>query len=232
LRWGGLGLSLILAAALSGFIAMRYAIQGTVVIMPNLVGRPLGEAVDALNKVGLSLRVLARKSEPGKSANVILNQDPVSGMPVKANQTVRVIVSSADKKEAIPEVIGASLRVAQMTLMNSGYVVGDICRIHHGQENSLEIIDQGPSSNESRAEDVPIQLLLNLGAPEEGYLMPDFVGRDVNEAIQLFEKNRIRIETVSYRQNTGFVKGLVLAQLPERGHYLSRGTEVRFEVSR
>jgi beta-lactam-binding protein with PASTA domain len=116
--------------------------------------------------------------------------------------------------------------------MNSGYVVGDICRIHHGQENSLEIIDQGPSSNESRAEDVPIQLLLNLGAPEEGYLMPDFVGRDVNEAIQLFEKNRIRIETVSYRQNTGFVKGLVLAQLPERGHYLSRGTEVRFEVSR
>lgn len=232
LRLLGLALSLVLAAALSGFLAMRYAIRGTVVTVPNLVGATTSDASVSLQRAGLVMKILARKPNPGTPASAVLIQDPIAGTTVKAGQMVRVIVSSGARKDAVPNVVGSSLRVAQMTLARAGHALGDVCRIHYGAENASEIVRQSPSPEDVSVASATVHVLLNLGAREENYVMPEVVGRDINEAIRFFEKSGILIESVTYRENSGFAKGIILAQQPERGYRLSRQSSLKLEVSR
>jgi beta-lactam-binding protein with PASTA domain len=77
-----------------------------------------------------------------------------------------------------------------------------------------------------------VHLLVNAGEAEPGYVMPDLIGHDVNEAIRLFESSGIRFESISYRSDSGLTIGQVLDQHPDRGHHLSRQTPVKIVVSR
>lgn len=232
LRLVGLGLSLLLAALVSGFVAMRFAIRGTVVNIPNVVGMTTGEASHSLQRVGLAMKVLAKKPSPGNPANVVLVQQPIAGTPVKPDQMVRVILSSGDRKEAVPDVVGSSLRVAQMTLVSSGHALGDVSRIHYGPENASQIMMQLPTPQESSGLSTTVHVLLNLGAAEDTYVMPELVGRDINDAIRFFDRNGIKIQSVNYRPSSGMGKGIILMQDPERGHRLGPQTAVKLEVSR
>lgn len=221
-----------MAAGLSGFLAMRYAIRGTVVVLPDLSGTTIPEASESLRRIGLLIDVLAMKPDPRAPANTILQQDPIAGSRVKPNQMVRVIVSSGERKEAVPSVVGSSLRVAQMNLMRLGHRLGDVCRVHYGPEQSSRIVYQIPQPGESPGSGIAVHVLFNLGEQEKSYVMPDLVGRDVNEAIRLFNKNQLKIETVNYRRAPGSFKGIILAQQPRRGYRLYQTSPIILEVSR
>lgn len=232
LRWMGLAFSLILAASLSGLITMRYAIKGTTVLMPDLVGQTVTEASTSLNARGLGVHVVGSRPQPGKAAGVIVSQEPIAGTPVKPNQMARVVINSGEKKESTPKVLGASLRVAQISILRAGRNVGDVSRIHLGQEGASEVVCQAPMPDEVMSSGDSVHILVNSGEQEVGYVMPDLIGRDVNEVIRLCERSGIRIESISYRSDAGFTIGQVLAQQPDRGHRLSGQTPMKIVVNR
>ena len=232
LRLLGISVSLLLAATISGFLAMRYAIRGTVVVIPNLVGQTIDQADETLHRMSLKMNVLARKPDAQIPVNMVMEQDPIAGTRVKPDQMVRIIVSSGEKREAVPDVVGSSLRLAQLNLVRLGHMLGDVCRIHYSAENESKIVYQTPPPGDASGASTAVDVLLNLGLPEKSFVMPDLAARRLNETIHLFDKYQIKVESVTYRNTTGAAKGIILAQQPERGYQLTQQSHVRLVVSR
>src|SRR5713101_89225 len=73
------------AAFLSAITAMRIAIHGREVTMPNLVGMNVSEASQMLQSRGLVLRVVVSIYR-GQPRNVVVRQTPTSGLLMKVSQ--------------------------------------------------------------------------------------------------------------------------------------------------
>ena len=78
------------AAFLSAITAMRIAIHGREVSMPNLVGRNVSEASQALRAKGLILRV-ADRVYSDLPINQVVRQTPSPGMLMKVSQQAHEI---------------------------------------------------------------------------------------------------------------------------------------------
>src|SRR5215472_17007595 len=97
----------ILAAAafLSAITAMRIAIHGREVNMPNLVGKNVSEAGGMLRSRGLGLRV-ADHVYSYLPINVVVRQTPPPGMQMKVQQQAHVVLSLGQRSLEIPAIVG------------------------------------------------------------------------------------------------------------------------------
>src|SRR5262249_10343757 len=103
-------LAFILAAAgfLSAVMTMRFAIQGSEVVMPNLVGKSSSEAQALLRARRLQLRVVDRIYSD-LPADVITRQSPPAGEQMKVSQDAHVIVSLGPQNVTVPTLSGETL---------------------------------------------------------------------------------------------------------------------------
>src|SRR5882672_5999749 len=120
----------ILAAAafLSAITAMRVAIHGREVGMPNLVGKNVSEAGGMLSSRGLGLRV-ADHVYSDLPINVVVRQTPPPGMQMKVSQQAHVVLSLGQRQLQIPSIEGNSLRVSRIELLRGALQVGEVSNL-------------------------------------------------------------------------------------------------------
>ena len=104
------------AAFLSAITAMRVAIHGREVSMPNLVGKNVSEASQALRSKGLILRV-ADRVYSDLPINQVVRQTPSPGMLMKVSQQAHVVLSLGQRELEIPPLEGNTLRVSRIELL-------------------------------------------------------------------------------------------------------------------
>src|SRR6516164_3886081 len=113
------------AAFLSAITAMRFAIHGREVTMPNLVGKDVGEASKVLRSKGLILRV-ADRVYSDVPINQVVRQTPTPGMLMKVSQQAHVVLSLGQRQLEIPPLEGNTLRVSRIELLRAGLQVGEV----------------------------------------------------------------------------------------------------------
>src|SRR5579862_6218673 len=116
------------AAFLSAITAMRIAIHGREVTMPNLVGRNVAEASQMLQSRGLVLRVADRVYNE-LPINVVVRQTPPAGLLMKVSQQAHVVLSLGQRKLQIPLLEGNSLRASRIELLRAGLQIGEVSSI-------------------------------------------------------------------------------------------------------
>src|SRR5437879_4518382 len=116
------------AAFLSAITAMRVAIHGREVTMPNLVGKNVSEASQMLQSRGLLLRV-ADRIYSDQPINVVVRQSPPSGLLMKVSQQAHVVLSLGQRQLQIPLLEGNSLRASRIPLLRAGLQVGEVSSV-------------------------------------------------------------------------------------------------------
>src|ERR1700735_964535 len=91
-RMALLAFILMSVAFLSALTAMRFAIQGREVAMPDVVGKKAGEAQQVLQGRGVGLRVEDNIYSP-LAKDTVVRQSPPAGMHVKIGQFAHVVLS-------------------------------------------------------------------------------------------------------------------------------------------
>ncbi len=122
-RMGLLVFILAAAAFLSAVTAMRFAIQGREVTMPNLVGKSSIEAQAILQGRGLQLKVVDRVYSD-LPANAVARQTPLEGERMKVSQNAHVVLSLGPQNVTTPSLKGESLRVARIQLLQGHVAAG------------------------------------------------------------------------------------------------------------
>jgi beta-lactam-binding protein with PASTA domain len=223
-------LTFILASAafLSAITAMRFAIHGREVTMPNLVGKNVAEATQMLRSRGLVLRV-ADRVYTDLPINVVVRQTPPPGMLMKVSQQAHVILSLGQRQLTIPQLEGKSLRAARIELLRTGLQIGEVSNLRLADAGNDTVVLQNPRPGSSAASP-RVDLLVSAGANEAAYVMPHLIGMNEGDA------NR-RLDLAGLRRKSNYVAapqwphGAVIDQNPLPGTRLSASTTVELTVA-
>lgn len=169
---------------LCAFFAMRVAIHGREVTVPNLANLSDADAANALKKLGLNLSVENRFYAATIPANHVLSQSPIPGARVRSGWQIRVTESLGNQQIAVPDVTGQAEGPATLMLRRLQLEVGTIAHIPAPAPSGV-ILAQSPPPNESGADGPRVALLVadDQDAPASvGYVMPSIVGLTVATA--------------------------------------------------
>ena len=228
-RVGLLVFILAAAAFLSAVTAMRFAIQGREVTMPNLVGKSSADAQAILQGRGLQLMVVVRVYSY-LPANAVARQSPPEGERMKVAQNVHVVLSLGPQNVTTPSLLGESLRVARIQLLQVGLQLGEVTTYTAPATLSETILQQTPLPG-TRAASPRVDLLVAQGESPAPYIMPWFVGMPLPDANRLLTSAGFKLSKTTFIPTPQWPKGAITEQTPEPGSKITTDTSIEMVVA-
>jgi len=229
-RMGLLVFILAAAAFLSAVTAMRFAVQGREVTMPKLVGKSSGEALATLQGRGLQLKVVDRVYSD-LPVNAVARQSPPEGERMKIGQNAHVVLSLGAQNVTTPSLVGESLRVARIQLLQVGLQLGEVTAIAAPTSTMSDTILQQTPLPGSKAASPRVDLLVAQGDSPAAYVMPWLVGMSLPEADHLMTSSSLKMPKTTYVPAPEWPKGAVTRQTPEPGTKITSDSEIEIVVA-
>src|ERR1700754_4834454 len=123
-------LAMVVVALVSAFLAMRLAIHGREVKVPDLTHMTVSEASRKASSMGLRLQLENRFYSPNTPAGLVLAQYPAAGMTVRRQWPVRVTESLGSQQVSIPDLTGQGERSVAINLKRLGLELGTVGHIN------------------------------------------------------------------------------------------------------
>lgn len=216
------------AAFLSAITAMRIAIHGREVTMPNLVGKSIPEAVSLLRARGLVLRV-ADRAYSDIPINVVIRQTPPPGMLMKVSQQAHVVLSLGQRELSIPPLEGKSLRVSRIELLRGGLQVGEVSSLALLDAPADTVVIQNPRPGAGAA--TPrVDVLVAQPPREAAYVMPHLMGLNEVEAEHRLDQAGLRHKE-NYVSAPQWPRGAVIDQTPLAGQRVLASSTIQLIVA-
>jgi eukaryotic-like serine/threonine-protein kinase len=216
------------AAFLSAITAMRVAIHGREVSMPNLVGKNVAEAGQSLRSKGLLLRV-ADRVYSDLPINQVVRQTPPPGMLMKVSQQAHVVLSLGQRQLQIPLLEGNSLRASRIELLRGGLQVGEVSAITMADQPVDAVVIQNPKPGAGAA--TPrVDVLVSQGPREMAYVMPHLAGLNETDAQHRLDVAQMR-RKVNYVTAPQWPHGAVIDQSPMSGTKIAASSTIELTVA-
>ena len=168
---------LIIVALVSAVTAMRLAIHGREVQVPNLRGKTPAEARFIAEQTGLEAQVERQYYSSTIPEGKILSQMPAPGTVVRRGWEVRLALSLGPQRVAIPQLVGDSDRAAAINIAQRGLNLGATATLELPGKVSGQVIAQDPPPNASDVAAPKISLLVAQDPASQNFVMPSFVGQ-------------------------------------------------------
>ena len=234
-----LALVLLVVALISALTAMRLAIHGHEVAVPDLVGNSPAAARMIAERSGLDLTVERQYYSPTVPEGKILSQLPPAGSKVRRGWQIRVAESLGPQRVAIPNVIGQTERAANINIRRRGLDVGDIAQLPSADAQADQVLAQAPPPNASSVSDPKISLLVATASQPQALVMPSFAGQTLGSVIQTVQGAGLQLGSVtaapppegsSAPVSPPFPGSTIVSQDPIAGEKVLAGATVNFEV--
>jgi beta-lactam-binding protein with PASTA domain len=221
---------LVVAGIFSAMTAMRVAIRGREVVVPDLAGKTEMEARQILEKDKLVLRVSQSRFTPGVPEGRVVEQNPPKDTHLKTGRSVKVLVSLGEQKYPVPDLVGTSARSAQLTLAERKLSLGIADFAHTNEGEPSTVVYQSPQP-ETVGADPTVNILVSLGPLEQYYVMPNLVGQSADSVSARARVEGFKVGKPSFRKYPGIAPGIVIQQKPQAGYRLSKNDSILLEIS-
>lgn len=171
-------------------IILKVNSQETSIIVPSIKGLTEEKAIKKLNEAGLKYEVMyVENSET--AAGIVFESNPKEGSSTFASTPVKLFVSKgpAEKKVAVPNVIGKSIDNAINELISKGLQASrDNIKYQESEQQKDIVISTDPVPNTEVDEGKEIVLIVSSGPKENKSVeikvdMPSFVKRKVSMVV-------------------------------------------------
>jgi len=233
-----LALVLLVVALVSALTAMRLAIHGQELLVPDLVGKLPAEARTIAEQEGFQLEVERRYYSPTIPEDRILSQVPDAGTHVRRGWQIRVAQSLGPQRVEIPNLIGQSERAANINIRRRGLDTGTIARLWMSGMPADQVISQAPGPHASGISAPKISLLISDPPPAQSFLMPNLVGTPLGIAKISLQNAGLQLGAVTLSAQPGnspatgnpSPASIIVSQNPATGSKLLAGARVDFQV--
>jgi eukaryotic-like serine/threonine-protein kinase len=230
-----LALGLLVVALVSALTAMRLAIHGHEVAVPDFVGKSPAAARMIAEQSGLEITVERQYYSLTVPEGQILSQLPPAGSQVRRGWQVRVAESLGPQRVEIPNVMGQTERVANINIRRRGLDVGGIAQMRLPDVPEGQILSQAPPPNASGVSAPKISLLVAEPPLPQALVMPTFIGQPLGSVTQTLQDAGLRVGTVTPAatddsSTTASPAGLIVSQNPAAGEKVTVGAAVSFTV--
>jgi beta-lactam-binding protein with PASTA domain len=195
--------------------------HGKATSVPYVTGKNLEEAKSILLKAGFDVEIQDSIYVDTMKPNSVIKQIPESDEVVKSNRTVYLLISRAvPPMVEMPNLVGYSLRNAEMVLKNMDLKVGDTSFKPDFARNAIleqwyngQPIAPGTQLRKGSA----ISLVLGDGIGKQEFAVPDIIGLSFCDAKKRLESSGITMGAVITNQDvTDTCSAYIFRQNPER----------------
>ena len=238
-------LVLLLVALVSALTAMRFAIHGREVAVPNLVGDSPAEARRVSELAGFGFEVERQYYSPNVPEGKILSQIPTAGTLIRSGWQIRVALSLGPQRVQIPDVLGESERAAEINILRRGLDVGAVAQVEVPGATPNQVIAQNPAPSATSIAAPKINLLAAEPPLPQAFVMPSLVGQTLTVATAALKEAGLEVGTVTVAAPppdpsqpnpppaappVPSGSSLVVSQNPPAGAKVMVGAAVSFEV--
>ena len=217
-------------AFLSALTAMRYAVQGREVKMPDVEGKSAREAQQLLQARRLGMKVEDRQYSP-LAVDEVVRQSPPAESTVKTGQLAHVVLSLGPRRQTMPELENRSVRAARIELLQSGMQVGEVSNAYLPGTQDDTVLLQDPRPGSSNVTSPHVNMLVSLASPAPAYVMPDLVGMPLSEAIARLNGAGLKIAKITNVAAPGATNGSVVSESPVRGHRVDANSSIELQIA-
>ncbi len=194
--------------------------------IPDVRGKGLADAVQALADAGLKWRVVEVNSD--KEEGTVTAQEPPAGESVEEGAVVRINVSKGPRLVSVPSIVGLSYDPAAAILQGAGFVV-----VRNEVEDGSApgtVIAQSPGGTETAPRASTVTLQVSKGPSTTA--VPDVTNLDVESASDTLESSDLKVVVVSQDTTDPALDGVVVSQDPPGGWVVRPGARVTIFVGR
>jgi len=217
-------------AFLSALTAMRFAIQGREVVMPDVAGLGATAASKVLDGRRLSMNVEDRIYS-NLPVDAVVRQSPPPNTRVKVGQSAHVVLSLGPQRVTIPQLEQQNMRAAQIALLRVGMRPGEVSKLYLPASTADTVLRQDPAPGTSDASSPHVNLLVALGPRPPAWVMPELVGDTLAEAQSKLSPAGLKISQITPASTSGVARGTITAQTPSRGQRVDASTSIELEVA-
>ncbi len=229
-----LALSLVTLVVL--FFALNWAVQAAVhsqrdVTVPDLSGKPLLEALNILSKMNLGMKQDGAENNASVPIGTVLRQQPPAGMAVREGKIIRVTLSQGGESIFTPDLVGQSLRSAEIALRLNGVSLGEVQSRPSIKFEKDVVLSQDPKSKTIIGKNSMVHLTVSDGPPKDGsILMPDFAGKTLNDVNAWAKDLNITVESTV--EESPQENDVVLRQSVLYDEIIQKGSSLNVAISR
>ncbi len=161
--------------------------HGSEFALPDVNDKSEEAAKEILSEEGLGMEVTSREYRPGKPEGVIVSQYPPAGTKVKSGRIVKVSTSIGQKMVRVPALAGFSVRQAQLYIEAAGLLLGDVAWTYSDSLPENVVVFAYPATGTEIPSGSAVNLMVNRGRLVAGILMPNLVGRQLEEAQKMID---------------------------------------------
>ncbi len=195
--------------------------------VPDLTNLTVEQADKALRPLGLPLSRAGERFDASAPRGFIIAQDPQPETSVRGKKLVLVTVSLGEEFSSVPALFGESPRNARYLLERAGLRVGGLTRAPSEEVGEGLIAGSDPPAEAVVQRDTPVSLLVSIGAGEEGFVMPDLLGREIGRARRQLEVMGFRVLMPPAAPSIG----TVVYQEPPAGSRITRSTSIVLQAT-
>jgi len=192
--------------------------------IPEVRGKGLADAVQALADAGLKARVVEVNSD--KEEGTVTAQEPRSGESVEEGAVVRINVSKGPKLVPVPSIVNLSYDPAAAILQGAGFVVARN-EVEDGSAPGT-VIAQSPGGTETAPRGSTVTLQVSKGPSTTA--VPDVTNLDVESASDTLVSSGLKVVVVSEDTADPALDGVVVSQDPPGGSVVRAGARVTIFV--
>lgn len=205
----------MLVSTIVFFTSLKTADQ---VLVPNIEGEQLAEAMLKLQVKELYPRIQLRFSDNPDDAGTILEQNPPAGTIVKAGRRINVIVSRGAVIDRVENYVGKSLNDVQQhfaSLFTAGrkqlVSIKDPLMYKYSSIPAGTILEQNPSPDTQIHEGIEIEFIVSKGPENEKVTVPKLEGAGLEEVYAAMLNNKL-IFTVKAETDSSLTSPSVTSQ--------------------
>lgn len=202
---------------LAGWFTMRYLIVGEEAVVPEVVGLTQAQAEELLKARGLYVAVKTSRYHEEARENVILEQEPAPGHRLKVHKRVHVVTSKGSRKLTVPDLAGLTLAQARVRINEADLEMGPLVSARSSTVVEGAIVTHDPPAGVEYFKGSPVTLLVSAGAEEIAFVMPDLIGRNVDDVMMFLQDAGLRLGDIHEEDYEGVDPGTITRQEPRAG---------------
>jgi len=224
----GLILSGIIAIFLFNYVILPiYINQKNIITIPSYEGLTIDESQSLAEQNKIQITVVDTVYSNDLSPNLILEQFPKAGKKVKKGRIVKVKITQWNEKISIPDLVGKTLRSAQIELDQLGVEVDSVYYAFNANFDKGLVSWQYPTPKDSLRKGFGIRLEVSQGSnPIDLVPVPDLQGLFLSEAVEKISESNLITGKIKFIKNERFLPKTVFNQNPPSNTKVERGTKI------
>ncbi|MGP1587120.1 MAG: PASTA domain-containing protein [Treponemataceae bacterium] len=203
------------------------------VMVPDVVGKELTEALLDMQIKELYPKLQLRYSSSPEDKGLVLEQSPTAGAIVKAGRRIELVVSRGSLIDKVEDYTGQKLDDLRLHLQ-ALFASSDTEQItldekivyEYDSSEAGTILAQDPAPDTPITNPIKLKVIVSKGPEHEKAKVPNLIGLTVNEVLTQMARSKLIYEFSSRPAEPGEIPGTIITQGISENTYVSTYTRV------